>query len=189
MAKITFRTADGRVVSFNSKGSKGRRRNPSDSPRYRAGSRVASAVDALDAAGSAALRAARKASKAKRVVKAVRPKARRVTIKRKAKRSTKDCAPTGARRVRFSDGRVVTFRRAAGCAKPAKARRGKSLYKRNNLSAFAFVKGPALKGKALQGKRKGQVFASGGKTYRMVSYVTKTGKRVRFALRVKASAK
>jgi hypothetical protein len=188
MAKITFRTADGRVVSFTSKGGKARRRNPSDSPRYRAGSRVASAVDALDAARSAALRAERKASKAKRAVKAVRPKAKKGAVKRTVKRRVAHKAD-GCVSVKFRGGPVVDFCRPAGADKARKARKGKVLYQKNKLASHAFVKGKALKGKALTGKRNGQVFTSGGKAYRMISYRSKSGKTVRFALRVKASAK
>lgn len=180
MNKVVFRTADGRVVTFTAGKGKGRRKNPSDSPRYRSRRSVASRVDALDAARSAALKAAHPKRRVKKVTKRVAKKSVSHRVR---------CAPRSSRTVEFSDGRVVTFKRAAGCNKAAKRRRGKKLAERN-LSPYTFVKGAALKGAAIKGKKKGDVFTSGGKAYRVVSYQhPKSGKRVRFALRVKKSAK
>jgi len=174
MAKITFRTASGRVVTFNSKS----RRNPSDSPRYRASSRVARAVDRLDAARMEMLRATKKAKRGKPALASKKGKTRL------ARTPAEGCVT-----VKFRKGPAVDFCRPAGADKARKRAKGKVLYRQNKLGAYAFVKGPALKGKALAGKRSGQVFTSGGKTYRMISYRSSSGRTVRYALRVKASAK
>lgn len=175
MSKVTFRTADGRVVTFSTGKGKGRRKNPSWSPRYRAQSRVAAAVDAADKAKRKARRAASKATKAKAQAKAV---------KRTAKRTVRRA--DGCRDVKFRGGPTVTFCRPAGSDKARKRRVAKIV-----LSDYRFVKGKPLTAPAvLRGKRNGQVFTRGGKTYRMISYAhPSTGTRVRYAMRVKASAK
>lgn len=179
MSKITFRTADGRVVTFSAGKGKGRRKNPSWSPRYRAQSRVAAAVDAADKAKHKARRAASKATKAKAQAKAVKR-----TVKRTTKRAVR--LDDGCRDVKFRGGPKVTFCRPAGSDKARKRRVAKTV-----LSDYRFVKGkPLTAPAALRGKRNGQVFTHGGKTYRMISYAhPSTGTRVRYAMRVKASAK
>jgi len=54
---------------------------------------------------------------------------------------------------------------------------------------FAKGKPSTIKSKvSLKGKRKGQVFQKDGKTYLVMSYITKTGKRVRLARRVNLTA-
>lgn len=167
MSVVSFRTADGRVIKFTSKPK--RKKNPSNTKGYRAKSRVASRVDALDALR----RKAKKKAAPKRKVRKAAVKRKRVTSK------------TGCRTVKFK------ACRGAGTGKARKASKGKTLYKKNGLAAHSFVKGKALKGTAaLKGKKNGQVFKSAGKAYRMISYKhPSSGKMVRYALRVKASAK
>jgi hypothetical protein len=145
MAKITFRTADGRLVTFNRPS--GKRRNPP-----------------------------KKAAK-------------KTTMKRTAKRGPAKRSKSECREVPFRGGPLIKFCRPAGSDKARKSAKGKVLYKENKLGAGRFVKGKSLKGAAISGKKNGQIITNGGKKYRVISYRTKTGKQVRFALRVRATAK
>jgi hypothetical protein len=150
MRTISFRTADGRKVSFKVG------KNP---PRRKAATKK-------------------------------RPAAKRTSAKRK---TTQKTSSRSCKTVQFKAGPSVEFCRAKAtpAQRAAKKRRGKTLYKKNGLSKNAFVKGPSLTGTQIpKGKRSGDVFKNGKVTYRVISYThPASGKRVRYALRVKATAK
>lgn len=59
--------------------------------------------------------------------------------------------------------------------------------KRKTSRANPFAKGKSIA--VPKGKRKGETFVSGGKRYMVISYTTKTGKRVRRAQPVKGLKK
>lgn len=145
MPRVSFRTASGKRISFQTK-----KRNP------------------------------RKRNAKRRNVKK-RKKVKKVKKRKKAKKAKKRSA---CRTVTFKKPKrkKVKFCKGAGKGKAAKKRRAKRV-----LKAYQFVKGKSVS--VPTGKRNGDIFTKGGKKYRAISYVSSTGKRVRYGLRVKASAK
>lgn len=60
--------------------------------------------------------------------------------------------------------------------------KGASMATRKRKASNPFAAGKTLKGSGIpKGKKKGQLFTKGGKRYMVISYVSSTGKRVRYA--------
>lgn len=88
---------------------------------------------------------------------------------------------------RTASGRVVKFKVPAR-SNPSRKRTAKKSSKRKTSKRSTAKRKPAAKKTKTiavpKGKKKGDIFTRQGKRYQVVSYLTKAGKRVRYAKRV-----
>src|SRR6056297_3498581 len=204
MAKIKFRTADGRTVTFAS----GAKRNPSWSPRYRGrkGS-ISAMVDAQDRSRSKGKRGAKKTTtkQAKKVGGKYNVHRSSSTIKvtRPGVSASHRYANVAVAKAAYS--RLTSMKAAESFIErygkgnaPAKRKSTKRKTKRSvaHLKKYQFKKGQGGRKTSKRGntgrcspsrntciipkgKRKGDVFTKQGKRWRVISYTLKNGTRVR----------